>query len=268
MRLFGVVVASILTLPAAAFAQVVITEIMYDLSEGSDSGREWIEVFNAGSAPVTLTDLSVFENNKNHKITTVTGGAVLAPAAYAVIADNAAKFSADHPAYAGQLFDSVFSLNNDGEPIALHDASGAEIDSVTYANSMGGNGTADSLQKTDPIAGAAFSAGIPTPGAGVPLGGLTKTPPKEKKAAPKKASAKSAKASPQGAVNVGPTVAGNAADASRAKAQVAAAALAEDPAHTSLWLLGTAVIAGLGAAGVGLARRARKSEWDIIEEMP
>ena len=38
--------------PCAAFAQVVFTEVMYDLPSGSDSGREWVEVFNAGAAPV------------------------------------------------------------------------------------------------------------------------------------------------------------------------------------------------------------------------
>ncbi|OGG58820.1 hypothetical protein A2765_00365 [Candidatus Kaiserbacteria bacterium RIFCSPHIGHO2_01_FULL_56_24] len=269
-RLFGVVIAAgILTVPTSSFAQVVITEVMYDLAEGPDSGREWIEVYNVGSAAVTLSDWSVFENGKSHKITAAAGGAALAPAAYAVIADNAQKFGTEHPAFAGQLFDSVFSLNNDGESIALRDKAGSEIDSIMYANSMGGNGTGDSLQKIEPAPGTAFSAGIPTPGAGAPAGGLVRTPPKEKKAATKKASSKSVKSAPA-VGDSGPAIIGNAdtsSDAS-ARSQAASAAIADEPRRTPLWWLGTAAIAGIGAAGVGLARRARKTEWDIIEETP
>ena len=45
--LFGVLVI----LPVVSHAQVYINEIMYDLP-GTDSGREWIEIYNAGSDAV------------------------------------------------------------------------------------------------------------------------------------------------------------------------------------------------------------------------
>jgi len=51
-----------------AFAQVAITEIMYDL-EGSDSGREWVEIHNTSSAEIDLADWKLYENNTNHGIT-------------------------------------------------------------------------------------------------------------------------------------------------------------------------------------------------------
>ena len=41
--------AFLFIVPQWAAAQVVISEIMYDLEIGSDSGREWIKLFNPGS---------------------------------------------------------------------------------------------------------------------------------------------------------------------------------------------------------------------------
>ena len=41
-------------MPLGAHAQVVITEVLYNL-EGADSGHEWIEVAHEGSAPIDLT---------------------------------------------------------------------------------------------------------------------------------------------------------------------------------------------------------------------
>jgi len=39
-----------LALPLSVSAQVVISEIMYDLPQdsGADGGREWVEVYNSG----------------------------------------------------------------------------------------------------------------------------------------------------------------------------------------------------------------------------
>ena len=39
--------------PSLASAQVVINEVMYN-PQGSDSGREWVELYNQGSSDVTL----------------------------------------------------------------------------------------------------------------------------------------------------------------------------------------------------------------------
>ncbi|MCR4281332.1 MAG: lamin tail domain-containing protein, partial [Candidatus Kaiserbacteria bacterium] len=56
-----IAVAVVGLLPFTASAQVVISEIMYDLETGSDSGREWVEVFNSGGSSVNLTDWKVSE---------------------------------------------------------------------------------------------------------------------------------------------------------------------------------------------------------------
>lgn len=158
-------------LPSLAVAQVKVSEVMYDLAEGSDSGREWVEVFNEGATAVDLTEWKFFEGNTNHGITAV-AGSELAPGVYAVIADNAAKFKTDWPNYSGLLFDSAFSLNNTGETLGLR-CCGKELidkDSVSYANTQGGGGDGNSLSRsgsslvpTTPTPGAAPSAAQPAP---------------------------------------------------------------------------------------------------------
>jgi hypothetical protein len=248
--------ATILFLPTLTAAQV-ITEVMYDLREGSDSGREWIEVYNSSTASIDLVKWKIVENGKSHKITAVAGS--FGPGSFAIIADNAVKFQADHPEYASALFDSVFSLNNKSETVALADAAGKESDSVIYTSALGGNGTGDSLQKTDPSLNAALSPGMPTPGAGVPAGGLALTPQAEK------ASKKSPVKNKAAAVVQSTIVKGIKKDSIHKESQVAMT-ITTDPENPYLWLLGVFAIAACGAFGVSYARRTKKTEWDIIEE--
>jgi len=253
------ILGAFLCIPSFAAAQL-ITEVMYDLSEGSDSGREWIEVYNDTAAAITLTDLRLVESGKNHKISAVQGGASLAPLSYAVIADNAEKFKTDHPAFTGQLFDSAFSLNNTGENLALTDAKGVELDSMIYTDALGGNGTGDSLQKVSSTKDASFSAGVPSPAEAIPAGRLVQTPPKAKKT-----TAKTKKAA-QPPVAPVPVVQGERILTDTPVGTEQLAAVSASTGTSFLWLLGVLAIAGFGGGGVFLARRAKATEWDIIEE--
>ncbi|HEY4522670.1 MAG TPA: PKD domain-containing protein, partial [Candidatus Paceibacterota bacterium] len=152
--------------PQWAVAQVVISEIMYDLETGSDSGREWIEVFNASSS-VTFIEWKLFENGSNHTIAAHTGGEMLASGAYAVIADNPVKFLEDWPSYSGLLFDSAFSLSNTGETLVMR-CCGSELvdkDSVTYASETGAAGDGKSLHRTS-VSASSLIPTTPTPGTG------------------------------------------------------------------------------------------------------
>ncbi len=151
------------SLPAAAIAEVSITELMYDLP-GSDSGREWIEVENAGSEAVDIFSWKLFEANTNHTISTTsqTGLLALPPRGYAIIADDPQKFLVDWPGFSGLLFGSSFSLNNSGEALSLKDANGAVVDSVTFDGSMGAAGDGSALLRF----GSTFVATAPTPGYG------------------------------------------------------------------------------------------------------
>lgn len=146
--------------PLGASAQVSVTEIMYDL-EGTDSGREWIEVKNDSGQPVDLTDWVFFENDTNHGLNAVQGNGTIAAGAYAVIADDAAAFQADWPGYGGALFDSSFSLNNTGEALSMKDPSGTVVDSVTYKAEWGAAGDGNSLN----VVLGAWKPREPSPGA-------------------------------------------------------------------------------------------------------
>ena len=145
---------------------------MYD-APGSDNGHEWLEVSNVGSSSVNLLGYKFFEGGVNHGVVAVSGGTMLAAGASAVIADNAATFSEDYPAYAGLLFKSSFSLLNTGETLALKDASSTIVDSIAYASSMGGAGDGNSLHRV----GDSFVAGAPNPGSMAPTAALIKAQP-------------------------------------------------------------------------------------------
>jgi len=145
--------------PSFLNAQVIITEIMYDI-DGTDSGREWIEIKNTGNDQIDLSEWKLFEANTNHKINAVTES-ILNSNNFAIIADDPEKFKIDNPKFAGLLFDSTFSLNNTGENLILRDESLMDIDSVLYVPAIGAQGDSNSLQKTST---GKWTAINPTPG--------------------------------------------------------------------------------------------------------
>jgi hypothetical protein len=133
-----------LLIPLFARAQIRITEIMYD-PVGSDAKREWIEVFNSGTASVDLATYFLFENNVYHKLT-AQGGRVLEAGAYAIIVDSIPEVLADYPGYAGLIFDSAFSLGNTGETISIANAQKEAADTFAYTSDMGASSDGNSLQ--------------------------------------------------------------------------------------------------------------------------
>jgi len=142
------------------FGAVIINEIMYDLETGSDGGREWIEVFNNSDASVDLTGWKFFENNVNHGLAMFQGNVSLSPNEYAIIADNPENFLLDNQNFSGTIFDSAFSLSNDGEGLAIKDNNSLTIDETAYNSTQGANGNGQSLQKD----GSIWKTGTPTPG--------------------------------------------------------------------------------------------------------
>lgn len=148
--------------PSFALAGPVISEVMYDL-DGTDTGREWLEIWNNGSEAVDLADWRLFEADTNHKLVMAEGNSTLPPNGFAIIADDSQKFLADWPNFSGVIFDSAFSLSNTGETLILRSPDLVDVDSVTYSNGNGGAGDGLSLQKS----GNAWSASAPTPGSGL-----------------------------------------------------------------------------------------------------
>ncbi|MDO8579349.1 MAG: lamin tail domain-containing protein [bacterium] len=154
----GVIILIAGVSPLATHAQIIITEVMYDLP-GTDAGREWIEIKNIGDMVIDLSVYKLFEAETNHKINP-TGETLLGPNNFAVIADDPDKFKTDNPDWTGLIFDSAFSLNNSGETLVLRDGDLSDIDSISYSPSIGGQGDGMSLQKT--ISG--WTTALPTPG--------------------------------------------------------------------------------------------------------
>ncbi len=130
----------------SVFANVSISEIMYDVS-GSDSGREWIEVYNDASSAVDVSDWRLFEADTNHALTIAKGEAQIPASGYVIIAENPEKFLIDWPNFSGAIFDSSFSLSNTGETLALKDKDLNVVDAATYDSSSGANGDGNSLNR-------------------------------------------------------------------------------------------------------------------------
>jgi len=141
---------------------IIFTEIMYDL-EGADSGGEWVEVYNRGSQTVEIIGGTGagswrFSDGSNHTLNLVQGDLLVEPAEAVVLTADAAVFLEQHPGFAGTVIDTVMSLGNTGETIALsNDAGQTFFVQMTYQSSWGGNGNGYSLEKID-LAGGDESA--------------------------------------------------------------------------------------------------------------
>ena len=121
---------------------LIFSEIMYD-PKGSDTDREWVEVFNDGEAVGDFAAFGFFEDETNHKLTPL-GQIDLPAGGYAVIAENAEIFLAEYGECA-RVFDSSFSLKNSGEEIALKNKAGQIFGQVLYRSDWGAGNTGESL---------------------------------------------------------------------------------------------------------------------------
>jgi len=143
-----------------AFAELFINEIMYDLPD-SDEGKEWVEVYNTGPESVDFSEYKFLEADTNHKLLLAQGSPKIETLGYAIIVSNFEKFKTSNPYFAGNVFDSSFSLSNTGEKLAIVDKDLKIIDEFIYSSSIGGAGNGKSLQKIN----GAWLASKPTLGA-------------------------------------------------------------------------------------------------------
>ena len=142
--LFTIIILFLPSLPSV-FADIRINEIMYNPS-GSDSGHEWLEIYNNGTGSINLEGWKFYESNVNHGLTLIQGNDTLSPDDYAVIADESSTFLADYPGFNGTLIDSSWSsLSNSGEYIAVKNNSDI-IDEVNYTTELA-NGNGRSLER-------------------------------------------------------------------------------------------------------------------------
>jgi PKD repeat protein len=140
------------TVSQAANTDLVISEIMYDL-EGSDSGGEWIEVYNSGPETIevlTGTGASTwrFFDGANHILNLANGTSTIATNGYFIIASDAQNFLTSHPGFTATVFDTVMSLNNSSSTIALSfDGGQTQGVSANYDATWGAGGNNKTLEK-------------------------------------------------------------------------------------------------------------------------
>ena len=112
-----------------AASSITITEI----AAYEKSNFEWIEIYNASSESIDITDWSFWENETNHSLNEYRGDLVIEPGEYAVIADVAENVQTSYPDFTGTLIDSSWSsLKESGEEIGLKDAEGNFVEVFTY----------------------------------------------------------------------------------------------------------------------------------------
>jgi len=146
MKSIFIVVIIFLMLTFSVSAEIVITEIMYDVS-GSDDGYEWIEIYNLGPGSVDMTGWKFFESGVKHGITIKQGSLNLDSGDILIIADNHANFLSDYPWYSGNLADSAFLLSNTGEELSILD-DGLNVQDVVFYSDFAAAG--NSIELKDP----------------------------------------------------------------------------------------------------------------------
>jgi len=159
-KISTIVIATTIILSAFTFISLTYTneintirinEIMYN-PQGSDSGREWIEIYNTADSTINITDWKLYESDVNHSLTLINGSLEIPAKNFAIIADNYQNFLADYPQFNGTLLDSSFSLTNTGEYLAIKNASLEIIDELTYIPQDGADDTGMTIEyQTDNI---------------------------------------------------------------------------------------------------------------------
>lgn len=233
-----------LLLPHIACADVIISEIMYD-PVGSDSDREWVEVYNTGTQPVSLVGDMFRVGGKNHPLA---GATHIDPHGYAIIVQQkdalVSEYTCDAP-----IMTTSFSLPNSTSFVSVVDANGTVLAHALYSKEAGANNDGNSLQREKE--GDAFVSRRPSPCAGMsddaivpPSRATTNTPVRTKHTT----------------LPVHPSV--NTASTTAP----AAVRSADPPVRHTQWGLYAALALGI-AAVVGLVLEAiktlKKDEWNI-----
>ena len=123
----------LIVISSALVKGVSITEIMFN-PQGSDTGREWIEItLNASDGCINLSQYKLFEADTNHKIYSYNSDIACNSA---IICSDTNGFLQDYPYLNNtilSIYKSTFSLSNSGEEISLK-LNNTIIDSVNYTS--------------------------------------------------------------------------------------------------------------------------------------
>jgi hypothetical protein len=153
-----------------AWASMTITEVMYNPA-GSDTGREWVELYNSGSESVEMGAGQKgwrIHDGANHVFA---DAVVVPPGGFVLVTSNLATFRAQY-GNTLSVVKSALSLNNTSGTLSLVDADGKTVDTVSYTKSLGAFEDGMSLHRV----GTTFAPGVPNPGS-APMPGVPKQAP-------------------------------------------------------------------------------------------
>ncbi|TWU26075.1 lamin tail domain-containing protein [Bythopirellula polymerisocia] len=124
-----------------AVAEVIISEIMYD-PQGSDTNKEWVELFNTGSSAVDLGGWTLEDIQDGSVSSVIQSGVVLLPSQALVLTGDSALFDVNWGLGINRLQLSSFpTLANTPSPtneiIAIRDHLGIVRDQVNYDDEFG-----------------------------------------------------------------------------------------------------------------------------------
>lgn len=109
---------------------IVINEINYNSPPWADAD-DWIELTNAGNAPVLLENWTFKDSNDNNFFT-IGPGVVLNPDEFLILARNQLQFLTVNPSISEVIGSFNFGLSNNGELLRLYDPFGNLRDEVLY----------------------------------------------------------------------------------------------------------------------------------------
>lgn len=275
VHVFGIITLAVVIAPFSVDA-LVITEIMYD-APGSDTGKEWVEVFNNGTSSIELARMRLHDKN-NHIITLAHGSASISPGAYAIIARDVLAFEAVYPSASLTLFRSALSFNNTGGVISIRDGDTHVLDTAVYSKSMGAGGNGNTLNRD--ASSVAFFARSPSPGTAMaqfaiapqttPVATQKQTPTKKLK--PSQKSLTSLNKNKQNTYTHAPTeddtdsIATETLSNVQSVSDIEQTATAVSSVPNSKWLLAFFALVVLSITAVLSTRHFAKREWDIVDE--
>lgn len=124
--------------------ELIFSEIMYDPA-GSDTGNEWVEIFNNSTSTITISDDYRFNDGSNHVLNLSSGVAEILPDEYFIITTNVNNFLSKYVDYAKTLFQSSFSLGNTSGIIKILQGINL-ITEQSYSSTTGGNNNGKSIE--------------------------------------------------------------------------------------------------------------------------
>lgn len=143
-------------LPSFLHSQVILNEIMYFPDPNQP---EWVELYNAGTDPVTIQGWTIREDSNSSGSGTVPFFAVMPAGSYLVITGDLEKFADRWGEIPSPVIEAGFSFlnNNGGDCVRLRNGSGGTVDEVCYGGDWDGR-NGKSLERRSPEMPGADSA--------------------------------------------------------------------------------------------------------------